>query len=77
MAEEVDPRDAAPEGYESSNSGAADAACQTDTPIDPDYVVTRDMDLCPARRIVYRAGTIGWMKTNIVERRSADTYLVS
>eukprot|EP00959_Pyramimonas_sp_CCMP1952_P347774 7284870-Pyramimonas_sp.AAC.1 len=77
MAEEVDATDAAPAGYETSNAGDTGAARRTDTPIDPDYVATRDLDLSPGRRIVYRAETIGWIKTSIVERRSAETSMVS
>eukprot|EP00959_Pyramimonas_sp_CCMP1952_P025311 531035-Pyramimonas_sp.AAC.1 len=35
------------------------------------------MGLSPGRQIVYRAQSIGWIKTRIVERRNADEYLVA
>eukprot|EP00959_Pyramimonas_sp_CCMP1952_P369097 7731354-Pyramimonas_sp.AAC.1 len=75
MAEEVDPTGAAPGGCESSNSGDTGVACRYSDR--PDYVVTRDMDLSPGRLIVCRAEAIGWIKTSIIERRTADTHLVS
>eukprot|EP00959_Pyramimonas_sp_CCMP1952_P033254 697774-Pyramimonas_sp.AAC.2 len=59
MAEEVDPTDAAPEGYESSTSGITDVACQTDTSTDPNYFVTEDVGLSPGRRIAHRARSVG------------------
>eukprot|EP00959_Pyramimonas_sp_CCMP1952_P156544 3273929-Pyramimonas_sp.AAC.1 len=66
-----------PEGCESSDSGITGAACQVDAPIDPDCVVTRDLDLSTGGRMVCRADAIGWMQTSIVERRNDDTHLVS
>eukprot|EP00959_Pyramimonas_sp_CCMP1952_P321358 6724729-Pyramimonas_sp.AAC.1 len=55
MAENVDPTEAALGDGEAGDSGITDATCDADTPIDPNHVVTRDMDLSPGRRIAYRA----------------------
>eukprot|EP00959_Pyramimonas_sp_CCMP1952_P218371 4567207-Pyramimonas_sp.AAC.1 len=77
MAERVDLTDAAPEGCESSDSGIASVTGQTDAPIDPKYAVAEDQDLSPERGITHRAQSVGWIKTSIVARRSATTYLLS
>eukprot|EP00959_Pyramimonas_sp_CCMP1952_P268983 5624140-Pyramimonas_sp.AAC.1 len=77
MAEEVDPTCAAPGGGGPSDSGITDITCDTDTPVDPEDAATRDMDRSPGRRIVYRAQSIGWIKTRIVGRRHSDKYVVA
>eukprot|EP00959_Pyramimonas_sp_CCMP1952_P451647 9456473-Pyramimonas_sp.AAC.1 len=62
-----DPADAALGDGEASGSGITDATCDSDTPIGPKRVVTRDMDLSPGRRVAYRAGSVGWITTYIDE----------
>eukprot|EP00959_Pyramimonas_sp_CCMP1952_P023751 498554-Pyramimonas_sp.AAC.1 len=51
MAQAVDPAAAAPEGYGSDYSDAfstlTDVTYDTDTPIDPRYILTEDMEISP------------------------------
>eukprot|EP00959_Pyramimonas_sp_CCMP1952_P365915 7663688-Pyramimonas_sp.AAC.1 len=77
MAEEIDPTEAALDDGESSDSGITDITCETDTPIKPDYAVTRDMEFSPGRRIAYRAPGVGWIIAYIAERRDADKYALA
>eukprot|EP00959_Pyramimonas_sp_CCMP1952_P136117 2847899-Pyramimonas_sp.AAC.1 len=75
MAEEVDPAEAAPAGYASEYSDAHSTVTgvtyDADTPIAPRCVVTEEMDLSPKRRVAYRAGSAGWVKTMVDQRLSA------
>eukprot|EP00959_Pyramimonas_sp_CCMP1952_P302001 6319643-Pyramimonas_sp.AAC.1 len=72
MAEEVDPAEAAPAGHGSDFSDAlatgadiADIACDAGAPIDPAYAVAEEIDLSSKRLVVYRAGSVGRVKTII------------
>eukprot|EP00959_Pyramimonas_sp_CCMP1952_P254538 5316472-Pyramimonas_sp.AAC.1 len=83
MAAEVDPAEAAPGGYDSDSSdalttgtGIADVARDAGTPIDPRNAVTEEMGLSPRRRVVYRAGFVGSVKTRIKRGPSFTKYLV-
>eukprot|EP00959_Pyramimonas_sp_CCMP1952_P323929 6779435-Pyramimonas_sp.AAC.1 len=69
MAEEVGPTEAAFGDGESSDSGVADITCGADTPIDPNYVITRDMELSPGRWIARRAHGVGCITTYVAARR--------
>eukprot|EP00959_Pyramimonas_sp_CCMP1952_P363600 7613852-Pyramimonas_sp.AAC.1 len=76
MAEAVDPAADAPAGRASDYSDALSTVTgvtyETDTPVDPGYTVTKDMDLSPIRWVVYRAGSVGRAKTRIARRLSCD-----
>eukprot|EP00959_Pyramimonas_sp_CCMP1952_P288621 6035573-Pyramimonas_sp.AAC.1 len=76
MAEPVDPAAEAPAGYASDYSDAlstvTDATCETDAPIG--HVFTKYMDLSNRRWVVYRVGSVGWVKTRIKIRLSSDKY---
>eukprot|EP00959_Pyramimonas_sp_CCMP1952_P284393 5944955-Pyramimonas_sp.AAC.1 len=78
MAEAVDPAAEVLAGYASDYSDALSivtgVTCETDTPIGPGYIATKDMDLSPKRWVVYRAGSVGWVKTRIQRTLSADRY---
>eukprot|EP00959_Pyramimonas_sp_CCMP1952_P152614 3193272-Pyramimonas_sp.AAC.1 len=74
MAEAVDLTTAVPAGHASDYSDAlstvTDVTFDTDTPMNPMDITTEDMDLSPGRKVAYRAGSVGWVKSIIDERLS-------
>eukprot|EP00959_Pyramimonas_sp_CCMP1952_P290133 6068562-Pyramimonas_sp.AAC.1 len=77
MAEAIDPAEDALEGCASGDSIVTDVAYETDTPVDPEDVATAGMDLSHGRRVAYRAGGAGWMKTIIEQWRSSTKCLLA